>query len=535
MCILGQEIVESIRAIPKTQPAATNRYIYYPDHLVRMPAPDPNAGIISNLFNTIRPIVTEPIFKGVFSSVIAEPSVACRADNVRDESVGDFVRRRFGKTIADNLLSALFHGIYAGDIYKLSVRTLMPHLWYLENRDRDGNGVLAELTDLFFKGHALLPFEKLRYVHQAYKEMSSEQKRFIQSFLPTMARASVYTFPKGLGQLASVLIQRLERNPKITIKTGSEVSSIDYSAENHKVQVKVKGSTETSHDYVVHTLSPASLKSMLDEKPALTGLANRVEAGSPPTVNVMVVNLYYSQEHLPIPRGFGYLLPRSIPADQNPERALGVIFASETSGPRGEQAFQMIKAVRPRDSTESAQSSKRDPTTPESIANSPEDYEEIDVKMQVGQDTAPGSKLAVMLGGHWWDGWTESDLPSEEEAISMAKSVISRQLGIDFEPEVAKARLQRNCIPQFQVGYRDHMARIHDELIKGFHGRLKVGGTGWQGGVGLNDCVRSARDASRSIREGWDDETGLKKYKENEKWVLVEKRSGRQLMDPLQR
>ena len=32
----------------KTAPAATNRFLYYPDHLVRVPAPDRKLGFLAN-------------------------------------------------------------------------------------------------------------------------------------------------------------------------------------------------------------------------------------------------------------------------------------------------------------------------------------------------------------------------------------------------------------------------------------------------------------------------------------------------------
>ena len=50
-----------------------------------------------------------------------------------------------------------------------------------------------------------------------------------------------------------------------------------------------------------------------------------------PAVTVMVVNLYYSDPNILPERGFGYLIPRSIPFEQNPECALGVVFDSDSS------------------------------------------------------------------------------------------------------------------------------------------------------------------------------------------------------------
>jgi protoporphyrinogen/coproporphyrinogen III oxidase len=153
----------------------------------------------------------------------------------------------------------------------------------------------------------------------------------------------------------------------------------------------------------------------------------------------MVVNLYYNEPHLIPHRGFGYLIPRSVSYDQNPERGLGVIFGSETS---------------------------------------------------LGQDTAPGTKLTVMMGGHWWDGWAESDLPSTEDGIRMARSLLKRHLGIEAEPAVARARLQRDAIPQFTVGHLTRMASLSRAVRDDFDRRLTLAGN-WYSmhGVGVNDCI----------------------------------------------
>jgi protoporphyrinogen/coproporphyrinogen III oxidase len=176
-------------------------------------------------------------------------------------------------------------------------------------------------------------------------------------------------------------------------------------------------------------------------------------------VTVMVVNLYYkSSDLLPI-HGFGYLIPRSVPFIQNPECALGVIFASESS---------------------------------------------------VGQDSARGTKLTVMLGGHWWDGWAEHDFPDEKSAINMAKAVLERHMHVTEQPVVAKARLQRNAIPQYTVGHVSRMEELHEALVQQFNSRLKVAGA-WYTGIGVHDCVRSGRLAASSVLSG-SGTTGLEKY-----------------------
>lgn len=156
-------------------------------------------------------------------------------------------------------------------------------------------------------------------------------------------------------------------------------------------------------------------------------------------VTVMVVNLYYDEPNLNPYRGFGYLIPRSIPFEQNPERGLGVIFSSETS------------------------------------------YQ---------QDTAPGTKLTVMMGGHWWDGYKESDLPTPEEGIHMARSLLKRHLGIEASPAVARARLQRNAIPQYTVNHLTRMEGLSRAVRDEFDSRLTLAGN-WYSmhGVGINECI----------------------------------------------
>lgn len=185
-----------------------------------------------------------------------------------------------------------------------------------------------------------------------------------------------------------------------------------------------------------------------------------------PSVTVCVVNLYFRTPHLlqtltppgGLPsslgpaglRGFGYLIPNSVPFEQNPERALGVIFDSDIA---------------------------------------PDLYTTVPSEQL-------GTRLTVMLGGHWWDGW--SAFPDETEAEEMALSVLERHLGITEPPIAARATLQKNCIPQYVVGHSRNMARAHSALLSAFAGKVRVAGS-WYTGVGVNDCVRAAWDVVKGL------------------------------------
>lgn len=167
-----------------------------------------------------------------------------------------------------------------------------------------------------------------------------------------------------------------------------------------------------------------------------------------PSVTVMVVNLFFSNpEILPV-HGFGYLIPRSVPFTENPERALGVVFDSDAT---------------------------------------------------IGQDSIGGTKVTVMLGGHWWDQW--DTYPDEGEGASMAKAVLRRHLGISTEPDAIRVALQKDCIPQYTVGHQWRLSGGDSQLSRAFGGRLRIAGNSYTG-VGLNDCIRAARECVKELACG---------------------------------
>ena len=65
-------------------------------------------------------------------AVLREPFVRPRRDGV-EESIGQFVVRRFNQEFLDHAIDALVAGIYAGDPYKLSVTHAFPKLKALED------------------------------------------------------------------------------------------------------------------------------------------------------------------------------------------------------------------------------------------------------------------------------------------------------------------------------------------------------------------------------------------------------------------
>jgi oxygen-dependent protoporphyrinogen oxidase len=183
----------------------------------------------------------------------------------------------------------------------------------------------------------------------------------------------------------------------------------------------------------------------------------------------MTVNLYFTNPSLLPVEGFGYLIPQSVPFEQNPERALGVIFDSSA-----------IK----------------------------------------GQDTVPGTKVTIMMGGHWWDGWTE--YPTQEEGLEMAKSILNRHLNITEEPTAHIVNLSKDCIPQYTLGYQDRLKDFAEGISREFKGRLRVVGSQFNG-VGVNDCITGAWNVARKMKgQGWKGRScGLDRVMDEREWVTV--------------
>ena len=203
----------------KNSVAAQNRYLYYPDHLVRMPGP----GL--TFWEQASSVLTEPVFKGVLSGVFHECVQPQRSRELEDESVGSFISRRFGSSLADNIVSAVYHGIYAGDIYKLSARSILPKLWHYEKEDSSVMmGALRKATqgsNLFKKGDLeLISNLKGRMQTQDGKWSLGEENFDI------LCRSSVFTFKKGIGQLASRLESLLGARKNVKIMKNTWVNSL---------------------------------------------------------------------------------------------------------------------------------------------------------------------------------------------------------------------------------------------------------------------------------------------------------------------
>ncbi|KAF4962529.1 hypothetical protein FSARC_9396 [Fusarium sarcochroum] len=417
---------------PKPMP----RYIYYPDHLVAMP---PNVSI----FDVFR----EPLYlESIGASLgLGINSLRRRQLPAKDQSVSEWLYKITNSVKgASTLASAMMHGIYGGDIEKLSARSVLDRVywgWYLPNPGMSARPMPVPEQSLL---------ETLGQDRQIRK-MALEPRSALVDF-----------GDKGMESLPQAISAALREQPNVTIKTGEPVKSVVYDEDAQKVKITSSNDEKESlpYDKVISTLSAQDIARLTGDKlPALA------KAHS---VSVMTVNIWFPQENLK-PPGFGYLIPNSVAPEANPEHALGVFFDS-------------------------------------------------DVQTR-SKDEPAGTKLFVLMGGHYYDR-PDVTPPTEEEAIVQARNLLERHLGIPRDATAyATANFARECIPQHYVGHQERLLTAHSELTENFGGRLAVAGGSFTR-IGAVASLRAGYDAANATKSGLE-ATGLEYLKEIQDFAVV--------------
>ncbi|KAI1077931.1 Protoporphyrinogen oxidase [Whalleya microplaca] len=470
---------DTLITVPKQCPTGGTRYILYPDHLVAIPAfnptlvrrhiasiPAPSTLQARQLTRLLYVLVTEPLFSGLLGGLLRSILFSTpRPPDLHDESIGSFLARRFGHRFVDNLASAVANGLYAGDVYRLSAKALLPGLWELEMRaeeeKRRGRGgflgaMLQSARGRSYQTNAQGVSDVSLAVRSRQREddLIARLRRGSAGELETSLRdTSVFSFRRGLQELPSALEAALRRAKNVHLHIGTSVKKV--SQRDGGLALSISGQNKTITQPFTHIIATTPYNHVLS--------AANLENAPMATVTVMLVTLCFATPFLNHPhRGFGYLIPISVPAHQNPEHALGVVFDTD------------------------AMPDQDLPPSP-----SPDGH-------NGHHQQVPNTKITVILGGHWWDGRSAATLPTEAEGVRMAQRLLRRHLGITEDPVASVVTLRRDAIPQYEVGHCERMARLHELLLERFAGRLRVAGASYRG-VGVHDCVFSALSVAEAL------------------------------------
>lgn len=269
-------------------PPRAPRYVWHAGQLHRLPA-NPLAAARTPLLSS----------RGKWR-VLMEPFVPPRRAP-GDESIRDFVLRRFGQEFHDRLIAPLFSGIYAGDTARLSAEAAAL-LGPLVRAERHAGSVVRGLPSL----------------------------RSDPAIQRGRGRRGSWSFRNGIAQLparvAEVLGDRLRLNAR--------VSALRYADQSWRTEC-ASGEVFQARRVVVATPAYAAAELLADHDPGLArGLA------AVPYVPVAVVSLAYPTSMLRVrPEGFGFLVPRN-----EDLRILGCTFVSSLFPDRAPDGWSLLTA-----------------------------------------------------------------------------------------------------------------------------------------------------------------------------------------------
>lgn len=300
---LIEELGLDVLPIKSTHIAAKTRMIYAKGQLCTLPSN------FSGLFIKREPF-SKPLYRALWKDLITNR----RTVKFGDESIYDFVKRRFGKEIADYGVSPLICGICAGDAKEISVRFLMEELY--EHEQRFGGVLKGMFLKRFFN------MDKRKQTKMKSPGILNENNENNDNMPELFKRSqtekwSMYVLRDGLETLTKSLHNYLIENDN-EINLCSQCESILFADD--RVRLKIHGS-HFETDYIISAMPTYRLATCLkDQHPGLAGLLFSI-----PYVNVAVVNMQFSvpTEDLITRPAFGVLVP---PIENRP--ILGMIFDS---------------------------------------------------------------------------------------------------------------------------------------------------------------------------------------------------------------
>ena len=193
-----------------------------------------------------------------------------------DESVGSFIRRRFGNEMLERVGQAMLAGIYAGDPESLSLRATMGRFAELETRY--GSVIRGLKTESRGKDQALWQVRGPRY----------------SLFL---------TFKDGMQTLTDAVARKLRNG---TLRFGFSAKTLHFDSFKKEWNLESEDGESLSANAVCLAIPPqAAARLVAEADPGLSGELGRIEPGD-------VATAYFAFEKKDIQRGFrgfGFVVP----------------------------------------------------------------------------------------------------------------------------------------------------------------------------------------------------------------------------------
>ena len=227
------------------------------------------------------PFVTSDIFtwrgKARMALELFLPRRATTDDE--DESLADFVRRRFGREALERMAQPMVGGIYTADPERLSLRATMPRFLDMERRDRS----------------------LILSMWKAARRQKAEGRRREGA---SGARYGLFlSFDSGMQTLSDALAARL---PRDSVRLDTKAESVAFDNVTRRWLVRTSDGETFNADGVIIALPAYAAARLLRE----TDDALADELASIPYASTATVNLAYRRADIPHPLdGFGFVVP----------------------------------------------------------------------------------------------------------------------------------------------------------------------------------------------------------------------------------
>ena len=217
----------SLLIVPKSSPAAKNRYLHIPG--------TEGLTIIPQSFSTLlKSPLTKILIPAILGGIFRSHSPALKALREDDDvSVDAFITAKFGEDFARLFASALIHGIYAADSRQLSMRASFPSLW---NASRCGGRRSMQKDDP--RSRHPYPSHDHHRPHRRWgfkcHDIGPEEDYNLGGMRGIMKGVSVYSFKEGMETIVRTVEDSLQKNSRISILKDTTVESIakDPSSED---------------------------------------------------------------------------------------------------------------------------------------------------------------------------------------------------------------------------------------------------------------------------------------------------------------
>ncbi len=387
---IADQLIGSNDAHRKTYIVVHNRLIAMPDGLMFM--------VPTRLVAT----ALSPLFSWSTKVRMARELLHPPRPMEGDETVAQLVERHFGSEVVDRLADPLLSGVYGGDAGKLSARAVLPR--FVEMEEKYGSLSRAMLA--------------------AHKKIAQGAKK-------QPARPLFTSLKDGMQQLVDAIIARIDPE---AIALRRHVQRIYPENGGWRVAIEMNG--DERYDAVI-VATPAHVAGELLDGVDRALARNLLDITYSSSVTVTLG--YYKQQLAKLPRGFGFLVPRS-----EGTRMLACTFVHNKFPHRAPPDKGILRCF------------------------------------------LGGARDEAVLG------------LSDEEILETVHRELRDLVKLDARPIFSRVYRWREAMAQYEPGHIARVAKIEKRVaeIPG----LAIAGNAYHG-IGVPDCIRAGMEAANLVAE----------------------------------